>query len=237
MSTTASQATLAQVNQAQTAWEAWNHLGFTKRSERLKKLASELPALRDAKTQSLLRILLDRTITLEPIQVMPGPTGESNELYLNGRGVVLVTGDATATEIAMVGQLMAALACGNCVLLHWPDQQGWARSLVEKAHMFGLPEGVIQCLPENELEPILALEGIAVIAPVCTAEQARAINRQLAQRNGLLVQLASETDPDACTHLLQPDHLLRFINERTRTINTTAVGGNATLLELGSTEL
>ncbi len=95
--------TASQVTQAQAAWEAWNHLGFTQRSERLKKLASELPELRDTKTQALLKQLFDRTITLEPIQVMPGPTGESNELYLNGRGVVLVTGDATATEVAWSG--------------------------------------------------------------------------------------------------------------------------------------
>ncbi|WP_417583031.1 hypothetical protein [Nitrincola sp.] len=229
--------TVSRISQAQAAWEAWNHLGFTQRSERLKKLASELPALRDAKIQTLLKQLLDRTITLEPIQVMPGPTGESNELYLNGRGVVLVTGDATATEVALVGQLITALACGNCVLLHWPQQPDWARSLVEKVHTFGLPKGVIHYLSEAELEPLLALEGIAVIAPVCTAAQARDINRHLAQRKGLLVQLVSETDPQACTHLLQPDHLLRFVTERTRTINTTAVGGNATLLELGSTEL
>jgi delta 1-pyrroline-5-carboxylate dehydrogenase len=229
--------TVSRISQAQAAWEAWNHLGFTQRSERLKKLASELPALRDAKIQALLRQLLDRTITLEPIQVMPGPTGESNELYLNGRGVVLVSGDSTATEVAMVGQLMTALACGNCVLLQWPEHQEWAHSLVEKAHMFGLPDAVIQYLPETDLQQTLTLDGIAVIAAVCTPEQAREINRQLAQRNGLLVQLVAETDPQACTHLLQPDHLLRFVTERTRTINTTAVGGNATLLELGSTEL
>ena len=229
--------TVSRISQAQAAWEAWNHLGFTQRSERLKKLASELPALRDAKIQALLRQLLDRTITLEPIQVMPGPTGESNELYLNGRGVVLVSGDSTATEVAMVGQLMTALACGNCVLLQWSEHQEWLYSLVEKAHMFSLPEGVIQYLPETELEPLLELDGIAAIAAVCTPEQAREINRQLAQRDGLLVQLVAETDPQTCTHLLQPDHLLRFVTERTRTINTTAVGGNATLLELGSTEL
>ncbi|MFN3882291.1 MAG: hypothetical protein ACK4L8_12790 [Nitrincola lacisaponensis] len=225
------------ITQAQAAWEAWNHLGFTKRSERLKKLASELPPLRDAQVQALLRPLLDLSITMEPIQVMPGPTGESNELYLNGRGVTLVIGDDSASEVAFIGQMISALACGNCVVLQWPGQSEWVRNLVEKAHMFGLPEAVIQYLPDSPLEHTLALDGLAVVAAVCTTEQARQINRLLAQRDGLLVQLVCETDPQGCSHLLQPDHLLRFVTERTRTINTTAVGGNATLLELGSTEL
>ena len=35
---------------------------------------------------------------------------------------------------------------------------------------------------------------------------------------------------------VSPHYLLRFITERTRTDNTTAVGGNATLLELGAKE-
>ena len=50
--------------------------------------------------------------------------------------------------------------------------------------------------------------------------------RSLAQRSGVLVQYAAETDPQGCSTLLQPDHLLRFVTEKTRTINTTAVGGN-----------
>ena len=225
------------IQHALKAWEAWNHLGFVNRSDRLKKLTAELPQTRDASIKSLLRTLLDLSITLEPIHVMPGPTGESNELYLNGRGVALVMGDNSASKTAMVGQVMAALACGNCVVVQWNSNSDWVRDLVEKAHMFGLPEGVIQALPEMPVEEAMAIEGIAIVAAVCSKEKARMMNRLLAQRNGLLVQLISETDPEHCTHLLQPDHLLRFITERTRTINTTAVGGNATLLELGSAEL
>jgi len=225
------------IQHALKAWEAWNHLGFVNRSDRLKKLSAELPQTRDASIKSLLRTLLDLSITLEPIHVMPGPTGESNELYLNGRGVALVIGDNSASKTAMVGQIMAALACGNCVVVQWNSNSDWVRDLVEKAHMFGIPDGVIQALPEMPLEEAMAIEGIAIVAAVCSKENARLMNRLLAQRNGLLVQLVAETDSEHCSHLLQPDHLLRFVTERTRTINTTAVGGNATLLELGSTEL
>ena len=226
-----------QIKHALSAWDAWNHLGFINRSDRLKKLSVELPQTRDASIKSLLRTLLDLSVTLEPIQVMPGPTGESNELYLNGRGVALVIGDDSASKTAMVGQVMAALATGNCVLLQWNGNREWVNDLVEKAHMFGLPNGVIQALPDMPVEEAMAIEGIAIVAAVCSKDNARLMNRLLAQRNGLLVQLVAETDSEHCSHLLQPDHMLRFVTERTRTINTTAVGGNATLLELGSTEL
>ena len=69
---------------------------------------------------------------------------------------------------------------------------------------------------------------------VGNSQTAQAINLQLAKRDGAIVSLVAETDLTAM-HVAHDPHLsLRFITERTRTINITAVGGNATLLELGS---
>ncbi|MCO4788283.1 1-pyrroline-5-carboxylate dehydrogenase, partial [Vibrio cholerae] len=48
-----------------------------------------------------------------------------------------------------------------------------------------------------------------------------------------IVSLVSETDLLTLPVAHDPHLSLRFITERTRTINITAVGGNATLLELG----
>lgn len=59
------------------------------------------------------------------------------------------------------------------------------------------------------------------------------LNRQLAKRTGAIVSLVSETDLLTLPVAHDPHLSLRFITERTRTINITAVGGNATLLELG----
>jgi delta 1-pyrroline-5-carboxylate dehydrogenase len=33
--------------------------------------------------------------------------------------------------------------------------------------------------------------------------------------------------------MFQPDYLERFCTERVKTVNTTAIGGNASLIELG----
>ncbi|MCV5886981.1 hypothetical protein OFN71_27590, partial [Escherichia coli] len=61
-----------------------------------------------------------------------------------------------------------------------------------------------------------------------------ALNLQLAKRDGAIVGLVSETDLESPKLAHDPHLSLRFITERTRTINITAVGGNATLLELGN---
>jgi delta 1-pyrroline-5-carboxylate dehydrogenase len=39
---------------------------------------------------------------------------------------------------------------------------------------------------------------------------------------------------EGLSEMLTPDYLYRFVTERVRTINTTAIGGNASLLELGT---
>ncbi|WP_432697332.1 hypothetical protein ACQUQP_02990 [Marinobacterium sp. YM272] len=46
----------------------------------------------------------------------------------------------------------------------------------------------------------------------------------------------AECDPAGCSTLLQPAPTHRFVSGKARTINTTAVGSNARLLELGSAE-
>ncbi|MFA0070912.1 1-pyrroline-5-carboxylate dehydrogenase, partial [Vibrio breoganii] len=66
------------------------------------------------------------------------------------------------------------------------------------------------------------------------SQTAQAINLQLAKRDGAIVGLVAETDLATMNVANDPHLSLRFITERTRTINITAVGGNATLLELGS---
>jgi len=219
---------------ALSAWDAWNHQGFIKRSERLQKIHTQIPQANDVRSVGLLKHLLEQAATLEQITTLPGPTGESNELYLNGRGICLVSADQTSTYTAFLGQAFAALVAGNAVLLHWPEEQAWCEKLARLLHQAGVPEAILQAVSDLSLDQALGLDHLAVIACVLPMNRVIEINALIAKRSGLLVQVVAETDPVQCTALLQPDHLSRFVTERTRTINTTAVGGNATLLELGS---
>ena len=66
-----------------------------------------------------------------------------------------------------------------------------------------------------------------------TETGARQFNRQLAQRDGSIITPVVETDPMNLPVLSRSDFLLRLVTERTRTINLTAIGGNASLMEQG----
>lgn len=218
-------------------FETWNRRGFADRCTLLANAIAQLPMSADHEEQThLLPILLDRARHMGAVQELPGPTGESNELYLVGRGHTLVFGTEEATPVALSGQVICALACGNPVLLNGQAESDWCQRFVALLHLIGVPRGVLVFVENEDLETLLQLEQLALVAPVCRHEEEIVFQRQLAGREGLLVQLASECDPAGCSTLLQPDHIHRFVTEKTRTINTTAVGGNATLLELGSAE-
>lgn len=217
---------------AYSAWESWNANEFSFRSKQLlsvynslDKKSSELSSVVSYHLECA-RTLLDKTHELV------GPTGETNELYTSGRGVVVLMHDATGVNAQQIllAQLTAALAAGNSVVLCSDDS--------EVTQLIGdictnLPAHLVQVAPFEAYHQLLEanISGAGYIGSANTEQE---INRQLAQRGGALIGLVSETDFEQATCALDPHLCLRFITERTRTINITAVGGNATLLELGS---
>jgi delta 1-pyrroline-5-carboxylate dehydrogenase len=216
-------------------WEAWNRRGFADRCRLLEPILEQLPAHAEAAaTVHLAQQLLQDAAALEPVIALPGPTGESNELYLTGRGVVLVLGNEQSTHSLITCQLLAALACGNAVILRWPEQTEWARALIDACHQAGVPKGALLLGQAATAEDQLQTPDLRLVISSGTPEQTKALNRTLAAQDGVLIQLVAETDSVNCPQLVNPDFLLRLVTEKTRTINTTATGGNAALLELGS---
>ncbi len=79
---------------------------------------------------------------------LPGPTGESNELSLHGRGVFACISPWNFPLAIFLGQIAAALAAGNAVVAKPASQTPLiAAQLVELARTTGLPDGVLQYLP------------------------------------------------------------------------------------------
>jgi RHH-type proline utilization regulon transcriptional repressor/proline dehydrogenase/delta 1-pyrroline-5-carboxylate dehydrogenase len=128
---------------------------------------------------------------------LPGPTGERNELELIGRGVFLCVSPWNFPLAIFTGQVAAALAAGNTVIAK-PAEQGTlvaarAVALLERA---GIPTGALQFLPGDGRtlgEALLADARVAGIAFTGSTETARAINLQLASRDGALGTLIAET--------------------------------------------
>jgi delta 1-pyrroline-5-carboxylate dehydrogenase len=168
---------------------------------------------------------------------LPGPTGESNQLYCVGRGSFLVTGDQHANTIAMVGLMSAALVAGNPIICCVDTEaQCELTEILSELLKAGCPDRVAIEAPCNDSEALAAQPLLAGVALAGNESTCIHYNQILAKRDGRLAQLIYETDLLKFSHLSEASLCLRFMTERTRTINVTAIGGNATLLELGSAD-
>jgi RHH-type proline utilization regulon transcriptional repressor/proline dehydrogenase/delta 1-pyrroline-5-carboxylate dehydrogenase len=140
---------------------------------------------------------------------LPGPTGEANTLTLLPRGRALCLGPDGETLLA---QAIQALAAGNAALAVAPGAAAALNALTGK----GLPIAAL----DGILDPAhLKTLGIDVVAFSGAAEPAREIRQALAERQGPIVPLVTE--------ILYP---AAYAHERAVCVDTTAAGGNASLL-------
>lgn len=220
------------IDNSDIAMISWNNLGFEERADVLQHWTQQLPVNIAAMVKFQCLNALEYVASFK---LMPGPTGETNELYCCGRGVFIITAQEGVVEEAIVGQLAAALVCGNSILLCIPDIQ-YAEQIKIQLEQLGCIAGVITVVNINYLYGLVNHPQTAGVAYCGDINGAQKLARQLAQREGVLAQLISEVDGTVLPIIGSQRYCLRFVTERTRTINITAVGGNATLLELGNGE-
>jgi len=128
---------------------------------------------------------------------LTGPTGESNELSLHGRGVFACISPWNFPLAIFAGQITAALAAGNTVVAKPAEPTPLvAARFVRLLHEAGVPPEVVHLVPapgRNFGEVAFvhpALSGVAMTGSTATA---LTINRALAARNGAIVPLIAET--------------------------------------------
>jgi RHH-type proline utilization regulon transcriptional repressor/proline dehydrogenase/delta 1-pyrroline-5-carboxylate dehydrogenase len=128
---------------------------------------------------------------------LPGPTGESNELFLEGRGVFLCISPWNFPLAIFMGQVAAALMAGNAVIAKPAGQTCLiAAKAVELLWQAGIPRSILALL---NIPGRLAGEYLvpdARIAGVCmtgSTETAQTINKTLAARTGAIIPLIAET--------------------------------------------
>ncbi|TNY27186.1 bifunctional proline dehydrogenase/L-glutamate gamma-semialdehyde dehydrogenase PutA [Fulvimonas soli] len=128
---------------------------------------------------------------------LPGPTGESNQLYLNGRGVFVCISPWNFPLAIFLGQVSAALAAGNGVIAKPAEQTSLiGHAAVKLLHEAGVPAAVLQYLPGDGAVVGAALTRdprVAGVAFTGSTETAWAINRALAARNAPIAALIAET--------------------------------------------
>lgn len=130
-------------------------------------------------------------------QPLPGPTGESNELMLRGRGVFVCISPWNFPLAIFVGQVSAALAAGNAVIAKPAEQTPLvAMRATELLRAAGVPEAVLQFLPGDGASVGAQLTSdprVAGVAFTGSNETALAIHRALARRPGAIAALIAET--------------------------------------------
>jgi RHH-type proline utilization regulon transcriptional repressor/proline dehydrogenase/delta 1-pyrroline-5-carboxylate dehydrogenase len=86
--------------------------------------------------------------TLLVTHVLPGPTGERNEMQLSGRGVFACISPWNFPLAIFLGQVTAALVAGNAVIAKpAPQTPLIAARAVRLLHRAGVPADVLQLLP------------------------------------------------------------------------------------------
>ncbi|WP_114394509.1 bifunctional proline dehydrogenase/L-glutamate gamma-semialdehyde dehydrogenase PutA [Oleisolibacter albus] len=137
-----------------------------------------------------------RTQFGEPLR-LPGPTGESNELYLSGRGVFVCISPWNFPLAIFTGQVVAALVAGNAVIAKPAEQTPLvAAETVRLLLKAGVPADALHLLPGDGATvggTLVRDRRVAGVAFTGSTETARAINRSLAARDGAIVPLIAET--------------------------------------------
>ena len=128
---------------------------------------------------------------------LTGPTGESNELFLHGRGVFVCISPWNFPLAIYLGQIAAALVTGNTVIAKPAEQTSLvAFRATQLMYDAGIPREVLQLLPGTGASVGGKLCSDPRTAGVCftgSTETARTINRTLAARDAAIATLIAET--------------------------------------------
>jgi len=148
------------------------------------------------------------------IKEMPGPTGEANHLSIHARGLLLCLGP---TPEAALTQAISALALGNSVVLIAPG-------IADALKVFNNKRLPVVGVEGNLTQQALRLaNGYDAVLSQADTQTLQAYRLALAERDGTLLPLITETST--------PE---RLVIERHLCIDTTAAGGNASLIAAGS---
>ncbi|MDX1576019.1 MAG: aldehyde dehydrogenase family protein, partial [Kiloniellales bacterium] len=202
---------------AQLAWDV--------RANRLEKLEAVAQALPPEMSEAV-EDALGRAAALGPTSVeLAGPTGEQNSLLLHGRGIVLcLGGDGTNggarpdAGTAMAVQAALAMALGNAALLAEDRDRAAVAHIFEACKRAGIPRGLIFSTA-GDAEDLARLPELSAVAFLGDAAAVARLRVIIAERPGPRLPLIETLD--------DPE---RFVTERVISVDTTASGGNATLL-------
>ena len=200
------------------AFAGWNHTPVGERAATLRRAADamqqQMPRLcallvkeahkgwGDAVSEvreaiDFLRYYANEAVRVMAPQTMPGPTGESNTLRLEGRGAWVCISPWNFPLAIFTGQVAAALVTGNTVLAKPAEQTpAIAQEAVNLLRAAGVPTDALQLLHgpgETVGAALVAQPGVAGVVFTGSTQVAKIIQRALAAKDGPIVPLIAET--------------------------------------------
>ena len=211
----------------------WQHSDVNTRISVLRQLlafVSKSKAIADIETSkttltSASRLLIEAENQLTNPLELPGPTGESNLLYLESRGVLAVIRDEHTSFDLWFISIIAALAAGNTVIAI-TNEQDMEQSNLLKAGLkeIGIIPGIFQVAKATQLDGILAHQHLAGAVVDAHSGLTHLVNDKLAARSGAILPLINASSHD--------NLFTRMVAEKTVSTDTTAAGGNASLMTM-----
>jgi RHH-type proline utilization regulon transcriptional repressor/proline dehydrogenase/delta 1-pyrroline-5-carboxylate dehydrogenase len=129
-------------------------------------------------------------------EMMPGPTGETNELRYRGRGIFVCISPWNFPLAIFLGQITAALVAGNAVVAKPAEQTPLiGYEAVRLLHAAGIPLQALQLVTgAGEAGAALVADPhVAGVAFTGSSSVAQSINRALAAKDAPIVPFIAET--------------------------------------------
>ena len=156
---------------------------------------------------------------------LPGPTGESNILYLESRGILACVRCEQTSFSYWMNAVVTALATGNCVVALVDEKYLEETQAISHAFkLAGLPSGVFQVLKLGQINNLLNHPSLAGAVTACDSPLSQYVAETISSRTGAILPMISAQSNKKLFH--------RLVTEKTITIDTTAAGGNASLMTM-----
>ncbi|WP_395345141.1 bifunctional proline dehydrogenase/L-glutamate gamma-semialdehyde dehydrogenase PutA [Ningiella sp. W23] len=214
--------------------QAWRLTSLTSRISWVRQLLAKIATVEivDELADDLNKTLASARAQLISIEkrlkkpkVLPGPTGESNTLHLEPRGILVTFADKEVTFEYWVLSIVTALATGNVVIsvvseLFFDE----ATAFKNKLETTGAPDNIFQVAKLQHLQALIEHSALSGVVIDSSTSRAAAIALALSKREGAILPMITAEYND---NMIQ-----RLVSEKTISIDTTASGGNTSLMTL-----
>ena len=157
---------------------------------------------------------------------LPGPTGEANTLLFEPRGVLVTLYDKQSSFGQWMLSTISALAAGNTLVTVIEDKAHlqFAERFMKAISKVGISDKILQLNSISRLNAIMQSPGLAGALVDGQSDWLAYVSQNIANRKGEILPVISGGNTDTLYY--------RLVTEKTISIDTTAAGGNASLMTM-----